>query len=450
MQTPHLYSALEATLACRKAMKACTGLEQVIAGFLPGWMDKAASTNEVYREFAWPLWYFHAPPSTDTSKMKNSILKIPLNRSRSQNIDTLRFLLAIWVVITHLAPWIVAIQGSAAIPESLIWLTRELESLFQGSGETHPAVLGFIVLSGYCIHRNGLRSHQDGLFSYAVRRFFRIYPVFLIAALFGFLMFYIASQISPDSVTSVSGTAELSFNNILRKLLTTEVIYPFDYYPSIQGNGPLQTVAAEMWLYAIYPLALLVIGKLSDRSWWVVVIICWIASIAINSFIPEWRGWSFNASLIGFIPYWWLGLKFTDQNFCRFMNRIVILPVIIWLLITLFEKDLQQYGQIFAAVRQLMFALCFASLISILDKKHSVSIKPLSAVGSAGYSIYAFHAPIVYVMVLCGAPWWLIGLSAVAIGVAAFHLIEKPFIAVGKRLSTSHTTLLQSRSSDPV
>ncbi|WP_158703147.1 acyltransferase family protein [Pseudomonas chlororaphis] len=382
--------------------------------------------------------------------MKNSILNIPLNRSRSQNIDTLRLVLAVWVVITHLVPWIVAIQGSSAIPDSLIRLTRELETLFQGNGETHPAVLGFIVLSGYCIHRNGLRSHHDGLFSYAIRRFFRIYPVFLIAALFGFLMFYIASKINPGSVTSVSGTAELSLNNMLRKLLTTEVIYPLDYYPSIQGNGPLQTVAAEMWLYAVYPLALLVIGKLSDRSWWVMVVACWAASVAINSLIPEWRGWSFNASLIGFIPYWWLGLKFTDQDFSRFMNRIVVLPAIAWLLITLFEKDLQQYGQFFAAVRQLMFALCFASLISILDKKHSAPINPLSAVGSAGYSIYAFHAPIVYVMVLCGAPWWLIGLTAVAAGVAAFHLIEKPLIAIGKRLSTSSTTLLQSRGSDPI
>ena len=381
--------------------------------------------------------------------MEHSILSIPTNHSRSQNIETLRFLLAVWVVITHLAPWIFAIQGPAAIPEGIIWATRELEALFQGNGETHPAVLGFIVLSGYCIHRNGLRSHRDGVLSYAIRRFFRIYPVFFIAALFGFGMFYIASKISPDSASLVSGTLKLSFEGMIRKLLTTEVINPPDYFPSIQGNGPLQTVAVEMWLYAVYPLALLMIGRFSDRSWWVVVAGCWVASVGINTFIPEWRYWSFNASLIGFIPFWWVGLKFTDRNFSKFINRIVILPAIVWLIITIFQKDLGQYTQLFAAIRQVMFALCFGSLISFIDKARSESKKPLSTVGSAGYSIYAFHAPIVYLLVLCGAPWWLIGVIAIVAGVAAFHLIEKPFMNIGRRLSTRPAALPQPGSSTP-
>lgn len=367
--------------------------------------------------------------------MEKSVLSIPTNSSRSQNIDTLRFLLAVWVVVTHLAPWVFTVQGPTAIPVSILSLTQWLEGVFQGNGETHPAVLGFIVLSGYCIHRNGLRSHRDGVAAYGIRRFFRIYPVFFLASLFGFGMFYIASRMSPEAAPMVSGTYELTLENMLRKLLTTEAVNPADYYPSIQGNGPLQTVAVEMWLYAAYPLALLVIGRLSDRAWWVIVATCWVASVAINTTIPEWRYWSYNASLMGFIAFWWIGLKFTDPNFSRFMGRIVILPAVTWLAITVFQKDLGSWTQLFAAIRQVMFSLCFGCLISFIDKARSTSSSPLGLVGSAGYSIYAFHAPVVYVMVICGLPWWLIGLSAIAVGVAAFQAIEKPFMRIGRRLS---------------
>ncbi|WP_412460172.1 acyltransferase family protein [Pseudomonas sp. SC11] len=373
--------------------------------------------------------------------MDTSVLSISANSSRSQNIDTLRLLLAVLVVVTHLAPWAFAVQGPSAIPESILLLTQWLEGVFQGNGETHPAVLGFIVLSGYCIHRNGLRSHRDGVAAYAIRRFFRIYPVFLLASLFGFGMFYIASRINPEAAPMVSGTHELTIESMLRKLLTTEAVNPGDYFPSIQGNGPLQTVAVEMWLYAVYPLALLIIGRLSDRAWWAVVAACWIASVGINTFIPEWRYWSYNASLIAFVPFWWIGLKFTDPNFARVMGRIVILPASAWLIVTVFQKDLGAYTQLFAGIRQVMFALCFGCLISFIDKARSTSGTALGVVGSAGYSIYAFHAPVVYVLVICGVPWWLIGLTAIAVGVAAFQFIEKPFMKIGRRLAAHHVGL---------
>jgi peptidoglycan/LPS O-acetylase OafA/YrhL len=59
--------------------------------------------------------------------MDRSVLSIPANSSRSQNIDALRLLLAVWVVITHLAPWVSSVQGPTAIPASIHWLTQWLE-----------------------------------------------------------------------------------------------------------------------------------------------------------------------------------------------------------------------------------------------------------------------------------------------------------------------------------
>jgi hypothetical protein len=78
----------------------------------------------------------------------------PILGLRSPSIDVLRGLLAFWVLGAHLFAW------SGTLNQGSIVLTAMFErlgQLFQSNGETHPAVLGFIVLSGYCIHRTGFR-----------------------------------------------------------------------------------------------------------------------------------------------------------------------------------------------------------------------------------------------------------------------------------------------------
>src|SRR5436305_2043135 len=79
----------------------------------------------------------------------------PQLRGRSGGIDAIRGLFALWVLLTHLIPWSVAVQGNDAVPNILRTSHDLLQQLFHPSIERHPAVLGFIVLSGYCIHRNG-------------------------------------------------------------------------------------------------------------------------------------------------------------------------------------------------------------------------------------------------------------------------------------------------------
>ena len=70
-----------------------------------------------------------------------------LPASRSRGIDSLRALFALWVVLAHVAGWASAVQGAAAMPTLIVSAMGGLITLFQSSGETHPAVVGFIVLS---------------------------------------------------------------------------------------------------------------------------------------------------------------------------------------------------------------------------------------------------------------------------------------------------------------
>lgn len=88
-----------------------------------------------------------------------SLLADPVRRGRSAGIDCLRGALALYVLFGHLLPWaLYTTHTSTAFTQVNAWLIR----VFQGHGETDPAVLGFIVLSGYYIHRNGLRADNTG------------------------------------------------------------------------------------------------------------------------------------------------------------------------------------------------------------------------------------------------------------------------------------------------
>jgi peptidoglycan/LPS O-acetylase OafA/YrhL len=75
-----------------------------------------------------------------------ALLDRPRILRRSDGIDSLRAALALWVLFSHLATW-------GPLSETGSWGALErLEGYgvdaFQGRGETHPAVVAFIVLSG--------------------------------------------------------------------------------------------------------------------------------------------------------------------------------------------------------------------------------------------------------------------------------------------------------------
>ena len=67
--------------------------------------------------------------------------------------------------------------------------------------------------------------------------------------------------------------------------------------------------------------------------------------------------------------------------------------------------------------------------------------------GRISYSLYLFHFPIIAALVYgmpAGAPLWLVGVLAVpiAMGLAALstRMIERPFIAIGRRFARALTT----------
>ena len=123
-----------------------------------------------------------------------------------------------WVLLAHGLGWTTYL-GRLHLDSIPGYINFALLKVFQTSGETHPAVLGFIVLSGYCIHRNGFRlGNYFGLKSYAIRRSFRILPVYWLASIIGVLLWFMGMQNDGRLVTALTGTSSISLGCFLVKI----------------------------------------------------------------------------------------------------------------------------------------------------------------------------------------------------------------------------------------
>jgi len=68
-------------------------------------------------------------------------------------------------------------------------------------------------------------------------------------------------------------------------------------------------------------------------------------------------------------------------------------------------------------------------------------IHALTAVGLSGYSVYAFHAPIVMAFVVLGLPWWAVYPAVLGFAAAAYRTIERPGIRLGRAtVATLHAS----------
>jgi peptidoglycan/LPS O-acetylase OafA/YrhL len=338
-------------------------------------------------------------------------------------IDVLRTVLALYVVFAHAVPWVGMLYSDHQ--ESLSdRISNALNAFAQPHGETNLAVLAFIVLSGYCIHRSGI---QHGLKAFGIRRAFRILPVYVIASLFGMVVFALSINAFP-LIASVNETNAITGSCALAKLSTASAFFPGLSRCAFQGNAPLRTVAPEIWLYAAYPIGLLLIRSFGEKAFWALLGAIWIVGFLL-SYRGGHLGWWRNDSFFGFLLYWWIGAKALDYRFASALRWAAIPALIVWASIPGFSHPLA------VELRQLCVAIAFAALITIIDVKF-IS-RTIERFGRAGYSIYAFHAPIIYLSIAAGLTWQVAFVFAAISGSMLFYLIELPMEGVGKEAASN-------------
>jgi peptidoglycan/LPS O-acetylase OafA/YrhL len=359
-------------------------------------------------------------------------LDAPRVRGRSSGIDLLRGWFSLQVLIfAHVVFWASYAQGPQAVPICVKWIGEALIWLFQGHAELNPAVLAFIVLSGYCIHRNGLR-RGDPVGPFLIRRVFRIVPIFLLGTAAGVVLFGLSFDRNPELAAALTGTREISPSCVAAKLSIVASLWPIAHPCDFGGNAPLLTVMVEIGLYAVYVL----VSAIRREALIYVTCTASVAAGAVIAFFnashPTFYNWWQNSSLLAFLPYWWVGAAAVDPRVSETLRRWMPALVLAWISLTALSS-LQAHG-LLAELRKPVQAAIVAQLIVFVDRA-AIPQNPLSLLGRAGYSIYALHAPVACYLLILGLSWWQAGALTIIVGVASYILIERPLDRLGHRLS---------------
>lgn len=376
--------------------------------------------------------------STWAQCRRPGLLDRAVGSGRSDGIDALRFVLASYVIFTHLAEWGPRTATGMALP--FRFADDYSETLFQGHGETHPAVVAFIVLSGYCIHRGGARRWNWSPRAYLIKRGLRIVPVYVVASLVGAGAFALAWHTNFTATQFDSATSQITFGRLLAKLSTISALLPIAHmrtniHNTYEGNGPLYTVAAEMWLYAFYAgvMTLLVRRRMFERGLWIMIALLAGAGFILIGVQPTYRVWWFNASFVSFLPLWWIGALAVGDYEPETVKLTIAGSGLFWAVATVYLRDTGSF------IVEESRILAFGVLVAVAVRKIDATVTELPSfatrLGRSGYSLYAFHAPVLILMVALGVAWPLVALAAVIAGLVMFSGLERPTTQLGRRLA---------------
>ena len=236
------------------------------------------------------------------SEQKLAIIDFSISPSLSNALDILRSAAALLVVLNHLG-------------EGLFLFDKDLDLfnlfVFQILYLGHHSVMVLFVVSGFLIGRSAIQSVSLGggkVFDYAIDRGARIYVVLIPALLIGFvsdqILIYVAAGPEFDYISS-----RLGLFVFLGNLFGLQTIF----VPTFGSNGPLWSLACELWYYFMCPAFLIMLFGKSMRSRllammglitalgiasdeillyapiWCLGVLCWLPG---RSLIPKWLAWS--------------------------------------------------------------------------------------------------------------------------------------------------------------
>lgn len=184
----------------------------------------------------------------------------PITPRFSSVLDCFRWVAAALVCIAHVRSVMFAdFSGTAG--------SRPFAAVFYGlHGFGHQAVIVFFVLSGYLIGGEVLRGLRTGNFdwiTYAIRRWSRLYPVYVAALLLGLLWDNLGLRLcNLQNVYNHHGQPfPMIFYPVAERLTATVLGGNLLFLqgiavPTLGSNTPLWSLANEAWYYALFPLAL--------------------------------------------------------------------------------------------------------------------------------------------------------------------------------------------------
>ena len=366
--------------------------------------------------------------------MDNSAL---VTKPRLVQIDGLRALAALWVMIGHYAMWDYA---GTALP----WLHSFTHF-------NHAAVTFFIVISGFCLALPVLRSSAESKVD--ARRFYagrarRILPTYYAALILAIGLDYVMGALGPKTAFE---------HNVLTHIFLIHDVVGYEYGIS----APFWSIALEWHIYFLFPLLIFAWRK------WGAVRTCLVTIIGSYCIVPAWAVMIQTIYFYGFDH-----AILVSPNDCSYYLGLFTLGVLAadihagqsdW---AKRAREWNHWGVVAAAFAfpllavvalygvkvdagawqwvDLLSAFCAASLLLYTSLKPSsrparfLSVRPLAWLGKISYSLYATH----YLLGLFGLDFLrhhvapalrlpvsvtVLPLLAIAFAAVFAALFEKPF-----------------------
>lgn len=258
-----------------------------------------------------------------------------------------------------------------------------------------PATFGwagvavFFVISGFCIHLSFLRGQPNDWRGFYVRRFFRIYPPYLIA-LIVFAFFWPWSRFS---IHSLYGWAQFISHALL--------IHNFDNRSFYEINPSFWSIAVEAQLYLLYPALIAVVRKIGwHRALWIlgsleVLMRCAAGVFTVITGKEEAPHW-FTGLPFCYWYSWAIGAALADAFVegrplpFRSLSGTGLLLVAI---ATYFVKPLYGFSFLFFALF-LVAAIAKQLECSRAFSLPRLALNQLRLLGVYSYSFYLLHQPI--------------------------------------------------------
>lgn len=358
--------------------------------------------------------------------------------SRFENIDGLRAVAACLVICLH-------------VGEVFSQLGNQSSSLLHTVPATldfgRMGVLVFFLISGFLIPSSLKGERLEGLRKFAIRRFFRLYP-----------LYWVSIPLSLFSMWWLFGrqvdVSTLLFN-------TTMMQHKLGYQ---DVSGLYWTLKIELYFYVI--CALLFALKLLDKEWVILGAAVLILPVHAGLKIIDGKNVSFLALLahdMAFISIMFLGAvlrRYVDGKLSA-PGRLVLAGACLFILIgfpALLAYIYATHDQVHGDVIKLLLPYPVALGVFLLFVWRNISFRPLSWLGEISYSLYLMHPVVFYTLywaiLQTDETSWLRQLSlpvymafvfAAIIGFSAFtyRFIEAPMIALGARLSRKPLAMAQ-------
>ena len=252
----------------------------------------------------------------------------------------------------------------------------------------------FFVVSGFCIHLSYQRSKDKRWKCFFNRRFFRIYPPYLLAV----FIFFFFRPWGSFNLASLGQVAQLGSHVLL--------IHNFHEKSFFAINPSFWSIAVEIQLYVIYPLLVFMTSRF---GWGKSLIVVGLAEVAIRSVIAV-HGIYSEESLPIFITaspfaYWlswslgaYLAECFLQGRTCLLFAARFDIIFVVSLLLPLFKPTAPFMFLSFSWLTAIAIDRLISGRWTAPAMKGgivSACWSHLSFLGVVSYSFYLFHQPII-------------------------------------------------------